>query len=322
VDEVMGLEPRKVKHGKKKRRMLIKIIASIVLVISAGIGIYAYSIYNEVKETVNTKIYRTVQSIDHTPEQKEKMEKKEPLNILLMGVDEREYDKGRSDTLIIMSINPNINSTQLISIPRDSRTNIVGMDFQDKINHSYAFGGTDMTVATVEEFANIELDYYVKINMEGLIQLVDALGGITVQNELDWYDTGYYEIGFHYAEGELDLNGLQAMGFVQMRYQDPAGDFGRNFRQRQVIEAILKKGASVGTIGKIDEVLTVLGNNVETNMNFDDMKHLFQHYRDARNHIETYQVTGESRIIEDVYYLLVSDEERKKINKMIKDFNN
>nr|WP_306373242.1 LCP family protein [Salirhabdus sp. Marseille-P4669] len=314
------LQSEKTKKPMSKRRKITFIVLGIMLVLIVGIVGYAYSIYHNVKETVDEEMYKPVDSIEHTPEQKEKIEKKKTLNILLMGVDEREYDKGRTDTLIILSINPNSNKMQMISIPRDTRTELVGLGFEDKINHAYAFGDVNTTIETVEAFANIELDYYVKMNMEGLVDLVDAVGGITINNPYDWEQSG-----FHYKKGELSMNGEQTMGFVRMRKMD--SDFNRNDRQRIVIEGILKKGASVGSITKIDDVLDVLGDNMETNLSFDDMKNLFKNYRDTRKNSTTYQVTGTGQYMENgngqnIYYLIVPEEERDKVHGMIVHFNN
>src|SRR5699024_11700178 len=150
------------------------------------------------------------------------------LNILLLGVDERKYDSGRSDALMVLSLNPKDDSMQLVSIPRDTRTTIVGKGFEDKINHAYAFGGSDMSVATVENFLNIELDHYVRMNMEGLKELVDKLGTITVDNEIAWND-GKYD----FNTGPVEMDGDKTMAYVRMRKQDPDGDFGRTERQRR-----------------------------------------------------------------------------------------
>ncbi|MCP8617583.1 LCP family protein [Salirhabdus salicampi] len=308
------------RKGSKKKRIIL-IIVGILLSLIIGTGVYAFSVYNNVKNTVDEKIHKPVESIQHTPDQKVKIEQKKPLNILLMGVDEREHDRGRADTLILLSINPNISSLQMISIPRDTRTEMVGRGFQDKINHSYAFGGSDMTISTVEQFANVDLDYYVKLNMEGLEDLIDVLGGITVYNDMEWTDSGYYERGFVYKKGEIHLNGEQTMGYVRMRYKDPAGDAGRNKRQRKVIEAIVSQGASVASVTKINDVLDVLGNNVETNLTFDDMKNLMTNYREARKNIKSYQVSGQGIYINDIYYLHVTENEREKVHNMINEFN-
>lgn len=175
---------------KKSKKLWLKIPLAIIFVLMVGVGVYAYSIYDNAKETVNEKMHEPVESIDHTLTAK-KVEATKPLNILLLGVDARANDSGRSDALIVMSLDPKSNKMQLVSIPRDTRTMIVGKGFNDKINHAYAFGGADMSVATVENFLDIELDYYVRMNMEGLEALIDELGTITVDNEIAWEDGKY-----------------------------------------------------------------------------------------------------------------------------------
>src|SRR5690606_34677527 len=107
---------------------------------------YVYSIYHNAKQTVNEQMKRELPSID-IERTKEKVARKEKLNILLLGVDKRPGDRGRSDTMIILTLDPQANKMQMISIPRDTRTLIVGKGFEDKINHAYAFGGPDMSVA-------------------------------------------------------------------------------------------------------------------------------------------------------------------------------
>lgn len=296
---------------KKKKRRWLKITGLVSLVLILGIFGYVYSIYHNAKQTVNEQMKRELPSID-IERTKLKVARKEKLNILLLGVDKRPGDRGRSDTMIILTLDPQANKMQMISIPRDTRTLIVGKGFEDKINHAYAFGGPDMSVATVENMLNIDIDYYVEINMEGLVKLVDAVGGITVYNELDWHSDG-----FHYAPGELHLNGKQALGYVRMRKQDPQGDFGRTKRQRQVIEAIIKKGVSVASVPKIDDMLDILGDNVATNMDFDDMKNLLLNYRNAAQNTETYMLQGKGTRINGIYYYIVPEEELAKVHEMI-----
>ncbi|ELK46315.1 LCP family protein [Halobacillus sp. BAB-2008] len=312
------------RNKKKKKGLWWKIpLLAVVLLLVAGGG-YVFSVYNSAKNTVNDDMHEEVQSIDHEATKK-KIEKKEPLNILLLGVDERDGDRGRSDALMVLSVDPNNNRSQLISIPRDTRTELVGDAKQagkmDKINHAYAFGGTDMSIQTVENLLDVEMDYFVRMNMEGLAEMVDAIGGITVNNDLAWTDTGYYKKGFEYTKGLMELNGPETMGFVRMRYQDPDGDFGRNERQRKVIEGIIDKGASVGSVNKIGSIMDVLGNNVKTNMDFDIMKDLLANYRGAGDNLTTYQMTGNGEKIDGIYYLQVDEGQVQEVHDMITDYS-
>lgn len=303
------------KDKRKKKRTWLKVTLSIIAILIiavAATGIYAA---NKAKTTVNT-MQKDSDSIDKK-QSATKVKDQEKLNVLLLGVDQREDDAGRSDALMVMSLDPANNSMKLISIPRDSRTEIVGHGTTDKINHAYAFGGVDMAIDTVENFLDTDIDYFAEMNMEGLSDFVDAVGGITVNNQLDWIDEGYYEKGYHYAQGEIQLDGPKAMGYVRMRHLDPDGDFGRNARQRQVIQAVIDKGASINSVSKIDDILGALGNNVETNMDFSTMTDLFKNYRNVRQNSENYQMQGTGTTIDKVYYYEVSQEERDKVHEMI-----
>lgn len=303
------------KEKRKKKRTWLKVTLSIIaiLVIAvAATGIYAA---NKAKTTVNT-MQKDSTSIDKK-QSITKVNDKEKLNVLLLGVDQRDDDAGRSDALMVLSVDPSTDSMKLISIPRDSRTEIVGHGTTDKINHAYAFGGVDMTIDTVENFLNTDIDYFAEMNMEGLSDFVDAVGGITVNNQLDWIDEGYYEKGYHYAQGDIQLDGPKAMGYVRMRHLDPDGDFGRNARQRQVIQAVIDKGASINSVNKIDDILSALGGNVQTNMDFSTMTDLFKNYRNVRQNSENYQMQGTGTTINDIYYYEISQDERDKVHDMI-----
>nr|WP_239544219.1 LCP family protein [Virgibacillus halotolerans] len=293
--------------------MWLKIPIIVIIVVLLGVGTYAFMVYNNVKKTVNDKMHDPVSSID-LGLAKGKIKGTEPLNILLMGIDTEESDKGRSDALMVLSVDPKKDTMQLISIPRDTRTTIVGKGKEDKINHSYAFGGSDMTIATVEEFLDVEMDYYVRMNMSGLQELVDQIGGITVGNDIAWKDDKY-----DFEFGPTEMDGDKTMHFVRMRKQDPEGDFGRTKRQRQVIQGIVDKGASVGSITKIDGMIDILGNNMATNLDFDDMKKLLSGYKDTRKNFVEYQMQGEGSMIDGVYYFIVPEEEISKVHDMIAD---
>lgn len=318
------MSSRSEKHNKKKSplKRTLQIGSIILLVLILGAGGYFYHLYSSVKQTAG-QMHESVTFKHNKPVPKLNIGQSS-VNILLMGVDERPGDSGRSDTMIIVTLNPKTKSMQMISIPRDTRTEIVGRGTLDKINAAYAYGGEKMAVETVQQFANINIDYFVKVNMQGLSELVDAVGGVTVNNKFAFTDTngGLYKYGYVWKKGIIHLDGPEALGYVRMRHADPNGDFGRNQRQRQVITAIVDKGKSVTSVTKINDVLNALGSNVKTNMTFADMKNLVTNYRDCRTTITNYEVQGTGTTINNIYYLVVPQSERQHVSKMIKDFYN
>jgi len=207
-----------VKAKKKKWYKIPLIVLSAIIVI---VGSWVWYTYNNAKQTVNKKMHQSVDTIDFKVSKK-KVEEKEQLNVLILGIDSKSGDKGRSDTLMVMTLRPESDSMQLISITRDTRTHIVGKGIDDKINYSYAFAGEEMAIATVENFLDIDIDYHVRLNMNGLKELIDELDGITVTNELEWADDAY-----EFNKGSVNLDGDKALAYARMRKKDPAGDFGR-----------------------------------------------------------------------------------------------
>lgn len=296
---------------KKPRRLWLKIPLIIIIILVLGIGGYAFMVYQNAKSTVNDKMHDPVETID-TDLTKKKLQDTEKINVLLLGIDAEDNQEGRSDAIMVMQLDPEEDSISIVSIPRDTRTEIVGRGIQDKINHAFAFGGAEMSIATVEELLDIELDYYVSINMDGLVELVDELGAITIHNDIAWTDKGY-----DFPEGKLVMDGDQTKAFVRMRKQDPSGDFGRTQRQRKVIEGIINEGAQVGSVPKFSSMMDILGTNMNTNIDFDDMKTLFGSYRDTRRDISEHMLEGSGQTIDGIYYLIVPDEEIQKAHDIL-----
>ncbi|PEJ59674.1 LytR family transcriptional regulator [Bacillus sp. AFS002410] len=285
-------------------KKVLLIVVSAIVVIVLGIG---GSIYHNINKTSDA-IYQGIKKTDKRKDEFS-VEKKEPFSILLLGVDHRPGDKGRSDSMIVLTVNPKTNTTKMVSIPRDTRTDIVGKDKVDKINHAYAFGGIQMSVNTVENFLNIPIDYYLEVNMEGFKDIVEAVNGVDVNNDLDFT----YE-GVHFTKGQLHLNGTDALKFSRMRKLDKRGDFGRQLRQRQVLEAVVKKGATVSSLTNYQSVLQAIQKNVVTNISLKDMVSIQKDYRTAAKNVTETQVTGESKKIDGIWYVIVSKEEQDKVS--------
>lgn len=304
---------RRVKKNKKKRWPWIVGILGLIVI---GLGIYLFTVYNSFTNTLD-EIHEPIEreaSEKRATDQEVDLNQEDPFSVLLLGVDEREDDRGRSDTVVVMTVNPAEGSTKMVSIPRDTYTEIVGRGTTDKINHAYAFGGIEMSMATVENLLDIPIDYVMQVNMEGFKDIVDAVGGVEVNNTLAFDG---------YAEGTIQLDGDETLGYVRMRKQDPEGDFGRQNRQKQVIQGIMKKGASVNSLLNYKSIFTALGDNVRTNMTFDEMMDVQSNYRDAIGTVDQIIVEdGYGETINGIWYYMMDDAELAEIQSALKEHLN
>ncbi|WP_036216689.1 LCP family protein [Lysinibacillus sphaericus] len=299
------------KEKKSKKKLWLWIVGSLLTIFLIFIGT-AYFTIQKTMNKINTPLLQTT---DAAQLEEKTVIKKEPFSVLMLGVDERKDDSGRSDTMIVITVNPEKQTMKMLSIPRDTRTEIVGHDTVDKINHAYAFGGVPMAVDTVENFLNIPIDYYVFINMEGFLQIIDTLGGVTINNDMDLtYDE------YHYPKGEITLDGNEALIFSRIRYEDPRGDFGRQIRQRQIIEAVMKKASTPSTLLKATDMLTVLGDNVRMNFSVKELIQLQGIYKKMDKDIEQLSFEkGDGERINHIWYYIPNEEELQKIQADLKN---
>ncbi|WP_320164398.1 LCP family protein [uncultured Trichococcus sp.] len=323
----------------KRNNNGLKIFVSILAVLVIGILGYIYSIYANVKDTMDTaytpvevETFRTTNtgtvadSSEPADEESradagaltpsELLEAGEPVSILLLGVDTGDLgrtEQGRSDSMVVVTINPHTQKTTLLSIPRDTYTEIVGYGTSDKINHAYAFGGTAMSINTVQQMLDIPIDFYVMVNMAGIQEIVDAVGGITVESPLAFNQNGY-----DFVQGTNQLDGEAALAFARMRYEDPAGDTGRQGRQRLVIEGVIRKLATPETLLNYQTILQSLSANMQTSFQLSDFYTLQnKDYLGAVSHIEQQQLGGTGGMMNEIYYNFVDETEMARVQDLL-----
>lgn len=246
----------------------------------------------------------------------ELVERGQAISILLLGIDTGDLgrtEQGRSDSMIVATINPNTETTTLLSIPRDTYTAIVGHGTWDKINHAYAFGGTAMSINSVQNLLDIPIDFYVTVNMEGIKEVVDAVGGVSVNSPIAFSQNGYdFVVGTNHLDGEA------ALAFSRMRHEDPAGDTGRQGRQRLVIEAALRKMATPDTLMNYQDILASLSANVQTNFQMSDYLSLRSNdYLAAANNVQQEQLGGAGGMMDGIYYNFVDDAELARVQSLL-----
>ncbi|MCO5216202.1 MAG: LCP family protein [Thermomicrobiales bacterium] len=266
--------PRRRRSSKpeKKRTRRFGAIVSILLIVVVAFGVKTYAA-----------------GAQEPPDQ--------GMTVLLMGVDARpgeEIDLGvRPDSLMVLHIDAN--SCRILSIPRDSRVTLRDHG-ETKINHALALGGISYQVQTVEDFLGIEIDHYGLIDFEGLTSVVDAIGGVTVNNDLYAFTSG----GSEFAEGEIELSGSEALAFSRYR-GGPDGDFGRMQRQQMVIFAILTKLQDADVISTVPALILAAQGHYRTDFTVPDIVKLATEYRSGCTveTLETRSLNGSNQLLFD-----------------------
>lgn len=292
-------------------------ILGILLVLVLGITIVAGKVYFDVKGSI-TDTYETVERQETGVQRKEKVNlaKQESFSVLLLGVDTGDLgrtDQGRSDTMMLATVNPESKETVITSLPRDTYLEIVGRGTMDKVNHAYAFGGAAMSMDTIEKYLDVPVDHYVAINMQGVQDLVNAVGGIDVNNDLEFSIDGY-----HFPLGPIHLTGEEALAFSRMRYEDPRGDYGRQKRQRDVVAAIVKRALSLDGMTQYKNILDAASANMTTDLDFAAMQKIALNYQSAFTNISNDQIRGDGTMIDGVSYQIVADEELARVQAELK----
>lgn len=318
----MSKNTRSRRHQKRNKKSTGRIIFGIAFLLMNLIfligGFFLWQAYRDLRSTTD-EMYEPVEQEEHVSRAAAPVDVdagETPFSVLIMGVDTESDDSmsGRSDTLMLMTVNPNTETSTIVSIPRDTYTKIVGHGINDKINHAYAFGGTSMTVNTVQNLLDVPVDYYVSVNMASMVQIIDAVGGITITPPLTFSQDNY-----SFTEGQpTQMDGAKALSYSRMRKNDPDGDYGRQYRQRQVIEGTLQSIASLNSITNYRSILASMSESMRTNMSFDDMVDMFNNYRSSANNVEQTQLRGTSMFIDSVYYESIPDEEIARVREQLK----
>ncbi len=308
------MKPIKQKSPRKKR---VSLILKVLLLLSASLllCVTTYGVY--IAKKAENAVSKSYEKVDREISDKREA-KVEPIednvSVLFIGVDDSEErgqgsDHSRSDALVLATLNNKAKTVKLVSIPRDSYVYIPYIEDEDKITHAHAFGGTIASIETVEELFDIPVDYYVRMNFNAFIEVVDALGGIEVDVNIPY---AFYELdendnkSIYLEPGLQELNGSEALALARTRKHD--SDIMRGQRQQDIIKAIAQKASSVTSISKYDDILEAIGDNMKTDMTFDEMKSFFSYFTQGIPQIDALTLKGYDDTSTGIYYYQLDDE--------------
>lgn len=247
------------------------------------------------------------------------------INLLLLGVDSTEaretMEMGyRSDAIMVASMNLDTKKVKLISIPRDSYTDVPGINRKDKINHAMAFGGgprekgNEYAVRAVEDLLGVDIHYYATMDLDAVKDIVDRIGGVTVDVERSMnHDRGRLEKGIQL------LNGEQALIYLSNR-NAPTGDFARIEQQQKFMMALFQEVKEKGRLSDILPLYLKVQNKIFTNLNIEQIGALVVFLMELRlDDIETFTLRGSHMFLDDIYYL---DLDREYLEEIVQGIYN
>ncbi|PEW08246.1 LCP family protein [Bacillus cereus] len=293
------------RNKPKKNKKKIKIIISAILFVLLIGGGYTWFLVNKASSAVRNAAHDLARGDKSDLRDKAVKPITNNVSVLIMGVDEsdvrgKEYGEAiRTDALLLATFNKDSKTVKLLSIPRDTYTYIPIEKKKDKITHAHAFGsakngkngGPQASIDAVEKLMNVPVDYFVKFNFKSFIKIVDDLGGVEVDVPVEFteQDSNDNAEAIHLERGVQKLNGEEALALARTRHID--SDAMRGQRQQLVIEAILKKLTSVGSVTKVGNIIDDINGQFVTNLTFDDMLSFYKYGSDSE--IEKLQIQGD-----------------------------
>ncbi|MEF7636860.1 LCP family protein [Bacillus thuringiensis] len=293
------------RNKPKKNKKKIKIIISAILFVLLIGGGYTWFLVNKASSAVRNAAHDLARGDKSDLRDKAVKPITNNVSVLIMGVDEsdirgKEYGEAiRTDALLLATFNKDSKTVKLLSIPRDTYTYIPIEKKKDKITHAHAFGsakngkngGPQASIDAVEKLMNVPVDYFVKFNFKSFIKIIDDLGGVEVDVPVEFteQDSNDNAEAIHLEKGVQKLNGEEALALARTRHID--SDAMRGQRQQLVIEAILKKLTSVGSVTKVGNIIDDINGQFVTNLTFDDMLSFYKYGSDSE--IEKLQIQGD-----------------------------
>ncbi|QYR21724.1 LCP family protein [Paenibacillus sp. sptzw28] len=313
----------------RNRKWLTGVIAFIIIAGIAGylnrnaLAVWGFDVF--LSNNVEKRLEQTYQPLEGRNPQPVVHKKEDPFGLLLLGVDQRDKEIGRSDTMIYTVVRPQDGAILMISIPRDTYTEIVGKQtssgnlWKDKITHAYAFGGAKMSVETVERLFGVRVDHYATINFKGFRDVIDAMGGISLPITEDLVNDDPDHEKFVVKAGQDVYDGNDALNYVRYR-EDAGGDMSRTGRHQIFLNAMMNKAAQVGQWGKIPGLVDIMGRNFSTDLTPEHMIDLAKSMLQSdKRTIYSHTLKGEGRRLADhgAWYYFADEEDLTNVKGWI-----
>ncbi|KAF0208967.1 MAG: LCP family protein [Actinomycetota bacterium] len=303
----------------RRKRVALGCLAIFLILACAGAAtafFYVRGLDNNMQKSFKTDVKANT-ALDKPASEK----KDQPFYMILMGVDSREIgEASRSDTIIVVRVDPPQQRITLISIPRDTRVRIPGHG-TTKINAAHAYGGPALVIETIKEVTGLPIAHYAEVDFKGFKDVVDALGGVTVDVPEDIYDikaANHVKAAARISAGVQKLDGGKALTFVRSR-AFPRGDLQRVENQQTFLKAVLDQTLQPGNILRLPSVVSAMAKSSTTDMSVGDMVRIADQMKGMKSgDLEGVTMPGEPKMISGISYVVMDTEGFAKMLERVK----
>ena len=313
--------------------LLTNVAEDTKLVILVNSGNYDAMVQNDETFEAKVRVIDTVSIVTEREETDTNIDvTKDPFVVYLSGIDTRSNSlpsRSLSDVNIILAVNPNTKNILMVHIPRDYYVQLHGTTGnKDKLTHAGTIGGIEMSMGTIEDLLEIDIPYYIRVNFNAVVNLVDAIGGININSDVNYSFTCWTDRSCTFNPGLNYVGGKCALAFARERHAYETGDRHRGENQEQVIELIIDKVTSSSTlINNYTDILNALDGTFETNFTTDDITSLVKMQINdmASWNIESVNVDGTGASLPTYSYpnqnLYVMNPNMESVEKAVQELN-
>lgn len=300
-------------------KWLLIVLSICLIVVPAA---YAVSLYKTTKSAIDASYNKSY--VKSSLRNSAVNPATDNFSILFLGIDDslsrrkngQQADEARTDSMILATFNREKKQVRLVGIPRDTLSYIPSVKMYDKITHAHAEGGPESSVHAVEQKFHVPVDYYVRVNMQAFVDIVDELGGIEFDVPFDIDEPTKNDKGrIQVKQGHRLLNGDEALALARSRHIDT--DLGRGKRQMEMIIALAKKAKESGSISKLDNLVEIVGNNAKHNLTFENISAMAQYYASNDIEFKQRQLEGTDYMYNGVYYYNPVMDDVFEISKLV-----
>jgi len=294
------------------RNVLLSLVA-VLLIGGLGLGL---SRYRDVKSAVNGSFDPV--DVSGSRDTTALLKAKKPFSVLLMGTDTTDFTRsyaGKTDTMMILTIDPKKEETTITSVPHDLAVKIPGYDKSPaEISEAFEHGQAKSSITTVQKTLNVPIDYYALVNVTGVLSVIDKVGGLDITPT-----SSFTSYGYSFKKGvKTHMDGAKALAYSRETSSTDAGYYAHESRQGEVMAAVMHKCTTIKALMNQDFIKT-LSSEVQTNMTFNDLTTIIKSYKHFTEYVNTTHIDGTDKTIDGHKYTVASKAEYQRVTDYILD---